>query len=179
MTQLEGATTEVQCVCKPGRVQLSGQGICGCEVGYRTNGDGGCQLCDESSFSDEPGSSICTPCPAGSKSKQAGASDAAQCVCGDTFVDSTMYGNLLPLSETTKCASCMGGGQGIQLMNLSGAAVGLGAAVVCPGTLADGRLFTAAGHWRGSLKSVNLYKCEQESHCNGAGTNCTLAKLTN
>ena len=172
----EGATANTQCVCQENKVLLANQDACGCIAGFKTGDGDSCEKCPESSYSDQSDSSVCQLCPGGSKAKSIGASDASQCFCDATYVDSTQYDNLQPLATSgvhTDCASCLS----MQNRNASGDAVGLGTAVVCPGTPVDGRLFTSAGHWRNSSRSVNVYKCAQESHCKGAGINCTMTKL--
>lgn len=68
-----------------------------------------CSLCDERSYSDEPGSAACTPCPDYSRAAGPGAADGLQCVCLEGF---SRRNDSAPCTPCPTGAVCPGGTMG-------------------------------------------------------------------
>jgi hypothetical protein len=83
----------------------------------------------------------------------------------------------MPTPAGSKCLSCERASRR-DMGNLSGSAVVLIEAAVCPGPILNSRMFTRPGFWRSSPNSIDFYRCEKQEWCDGAGRNCTLATLT-
>jgi hypothetical protein len=180
----EGRTTDARgslglkdCRCISPKIAKSegdASSICVCPPGTKIGG-AGCDDCGMDSYQDERGAFNCKPCPPGSQSKDANSTDVSQCQCSTYHVDTTLYADM-PHPAGGKCLSCERASR-LDMGNLSGNAVVLIEAAVCPGPILDSRMFTRRGFWRSSPNSHNFYRCEKQEWCDGAGRNCTLAML--
>ena len=122
ITDGPGSTSRTACRCKSDNAEIK-NGDCQCKPGWTENPDDaadlseGCILCSVSTYKNETGNGICTPCPRYAITNKQGSESAEDCKCKDHASLQDQNGEPVCLcnvgagwdADTETCTPCLAG----------------------------------------------------------------------